>query len=73
MQHEHVCCPHALLWAIGALIGIGQLLLGDSELSTARWPASTPRRVPIRMQPRVCFARLPAWIKTPPLPGTSRR
>lgn len=33
MQHEHVCCPHALLWAIGALIGIGQLLLGDSELT----------------------------------------
>lgn len=36
MQHEPMCCPHLVLWLIGALIGVGQLLLGEAELKMRR-------------------------------------
>lgn len=36
MQHDTLCCPHIVLWAIGMLIGLGQLLMGPDELSRRR-------------------------------------
>lgn len=35
-MHDHEYWMHAKLWLIGALIGLGQLLLGDAELRSRR-------------------------------------
>lgn len=35
-MNDHEYLMHVKLWAIGALIGIGQLLLGDADLRARR-------------------------------------